>query len=85
MTWKLRHHLKELGSQGIVLFLIALGFFLQGCGLVFDAVELVQPLARDEVSAICSRGQFPLNLFVPLYFQLFSPMKGFVSPASMWS
>ncbi len=29
--------------------------------------------------------EFLLNRFVPLYFQLFSPMKGFVLQASMWS
>ena len=29
--------------------------------------------------------EFPLNLFVPLYFQRCTPMKGFVSPDSMWS
>lgn len=72
--WRLRRRLKEYGSQGIVPFLLALGFFLQGCGLVFDAVELVQPLARDEMSAICSRGQFRVGISV-------EPFRPFVFPA----
>ncbi len=29
--------------------------------------------------------EFPWNRFGPLYFPLFSPMKGFVSQALMWS
>ncbi|THJ25541.1 MAG: transporter substrate-binding domain-containing protein [Nitrospira sp. CG24E] len=66
--------LKELGSQGIVPSLIAFGLFLQGCGLVFDAVELVQPLARDEMSAICSRGQLRVGISV-------EPFRPFVFPA----
>jgi polar amino acid transport system substrate-binding protein len=66
--------LKEYGSQGIRLFLVVLGFFLQGCGLVFDAVELVQPLARDEMSAICSRGQLRVGISV-------EPFRPFVFPA----
>ncbi len=66
--------LKELGSQGIVAFLIAFGFFLQGCGLVFDAVELVHPLARHELSAICSNGQVRVGISV-------EPFHPFVFPA----
>ena len=62
ITRSLRYGLKEWGPQGIVPFLLALGFFLQGCGLVFDAVELVQPLARDEMSVICSQGQFRVGI-----------------------
>jgi ABC-type amino acid transport substrate-binding protein len=73
-TQKLRRRLKDVSSQGIVSFLIALGFFLQGCGLVFDAVELVQPLARDEMSAICSRGKLRVGISV-------EPFRPFVFPA----
>jgi ABC-type amino acid transport substrate-binding protein len=58
----------------IVSFLIALGYLLQGCGLVFDAVELVQPLARDELSAICSREQVRVGISV-------EPFRPFVFPA----
>jgi polar amino acid transport system substrate-binding protein len=74
ITRTLRHRLKELGPQGIVPFLIAFGLFLPGCGLVFDAVELVQPLTRDEMSAICSRGQFRVGISV-------EPFRPFVFPA----
>jgi polar amino acid transport system substrate-binding protein len=73
-TQRLLHLLKEYGSQGIVSFLIGIGFSLQGCGLVFDAVELVQPLARDEMSTICSRGQLRVGISV-------EPFRPFVFPA----
>ena len=66
--------LKEFGSQGIVAFLIAFGFFLHGCGLIFDAVELVHPLARHELSAICSKGQVRVGISV-------EPFRPFVFPA----
>jgi ABC-type amino acid transport substrate-binding protein len=54
--------------------LIALGLLLQGCGLVFDAVELVVPLARDEMAVICSRGQLRVGISV-------EPSRPFVFPA----
>ena len=71
---RLRHLLKEYGSQVIVPFLIGLGFFLQGCGLVFDAVEMVHPFARHELSAICLRGQVRVGISV-------EPFRPFVFPA----
>lgn len=71
---RLRHRLKEYGSQGLVPFLIAFGFLLQGCGLVFDAVELVLPLTRHELSAICSKGQVRVGISV-------EPSRPFVFPA----
>lgn len=71
---RLRHRPKEYGSQGIVPFLIAFGLFLQGCGLVFDAVELVQPLTRHELSTICSKGQVRVGIPV-------EPFRPFVFPA----
>ncbi len=72
----LRNRLKGDGSERIVPFLIAitLGFSLQGCGLVFDAVELVHPFERDELSAICSRGQFRVGISV-------EPVRPFIFPA----
>jgi ABC-type amino acid transport substrate-binding protein len=63
-----------LGSQGFLPFLIAYGLFLPGCGLVFDAVELVHPLASHELSAICSRGQVRVGISV-------EPFRPFVFPA----
>jgi polar amino acid transport system substrate-binding protein len=71
---RLGHLLKELGSQGIVPFLIAIAFFLQGCGLVFDAVELVHPLTSHELSAICSKRQIRVGISV-------EPFRPFVFPA----
>ena len=69
-----RHSRKELGSQGVAPFLIAFGVFLQGCGLVFDAVELVHPLAPHELSSICSKGQVRVGISV-------EPFRPFVFPA----
>ena len=74
VKWKLRHGLKKFVSQGRALFLVAIGILLQGCGLVFDAIELVQPFARDEMSAICSRGQLRVGISV-------EPFRPFVFPA----
>ena len=66
--------MKEYGSQGIVPFLIAFGVFLQGCGLVFDAVELVHPFSPHELSSICSNGQVRVGISV-------EPFRPFVFPA----
>ena len=74
ITQRLRHILKEYGCLGILPFLIALGFFLQGCGLVFDAVEMVHPFAPHELSTICSRGQVRVGISV-------EPFRPFVFPA----
>jgi len=76
MIRRLRNRRKDYDSARIVPFLIAiaLGFSLQGCGLVFDAVELVLPLARDKMSAICSRGQLRVGISV-------EPDRPFIFPA----
>jgi ABC-type amino acid transport substrate-binding protein len=47
---------------------------LPGCGLVFDAIELVHPLTSDELSAICSRGRLRVGISV-------EPFRPFVFPA----
>jgi len=54
-----------------VLMLIVI---LQGCGLVYDAVELIYPLTRDELSSICSRSQLRVGISV-------EPFRPFVFPA----
>ena len=74
VKWKLLHGLKKFVTQGSVLFLVAIEILLQGCGLVFDAVELVHPLTRHELSAICSRGQVRVGISV-------EPFRPFVFPA----
>lgn len=51
---------KSLGP----LVLTTLGILLQGCGLVYDAVEYIHPLTRDELSAICSRGRLRVGISV---------------------
>jgi polar amino acid transport system substrate-binding protein len=61
---------KFLGS----LILTGLCILLQGCGLVYDAVELIHPLTHDELSAICARGQLRVGISV-------EPFRPFIFPA----
>lgn len=53
---------------------VILGTLLPGCGLVYDAVELVHPLTRDELSVICSRARLRVGISV-------EPFRPFVFPA----
>lgn len=46
------------------LILTTLSILLQGCGLVYDAVELIHPLTRDELSTICARGRLRVGISV---------------------
>lgn len=48
----------------VFLVLTTLGVLLQGCGLVYDAVELIHPLTRDELSSICARGRLRVGISV---------------------
>jgi len=61
------------GRWRCLLLLLAMGL-LQGCGLVYDAVTMVHPLTRDELSAICARGQLRVGISV-------EPFRPFVFPA----
>lgn len=47
---------------------------LQGCGLVYDAVTMVHPLTRDDLSMICVRGKLRVGISV-------EPFRPFVFPA----
>lgn len=47
---------------------------LQGCGLLYDAVTMVQPLTQDELSAICARGRLRVGISV-------EPFRPFIFPA----
>ena len=47
---------------------------LQGCGLIYDAVTMVHPLTRDELSTICARGRLRVGISV-------EPFRPFVFPA----
>jgi polar amino acid transport system substrate-binding protein len=47
---------------------------LQGCGLAYDAVTMVHPVNRDELSAICARGRLRVGISV-------EPFRPFVFPA----
>jgi ABC-type amino acid transport substrate-binding protein len=55
---------EKSGAGAAVLFLIILGLLLPGCGLVFDAVELIHPLTRDELSTICANRQIRVGISV---------------------
>jgi polar amino acid transport system substrate-binding protein len=54
--------------------LVAALVLVQGCGLVYDAVTMVHPLNRDELSTICTRGQLRVGISV-------EPFRPFVFPA----
>ncbi|MBH0188774.1 MAG: transporter substrate-binding domain-containing protein [Nitrospira sp.] len=62
------------GTSAAVPLLVILGMLLTGCGLVFDAVELVHPLTRDEISTICAQRQLRVGISV-------EPFRPFVFPA----
>lgn len=56
-----------------IIVLLAM-LFLQGCGLVYDAVMLLRPLERDELSTICERGRVRVGIS-------FEPVRPFIFPA----
>jgi polar amino acid transport system substrate-binding protein len=56
------------------LVLTAVSILPQGCGLVYDAVELIHPLTRDEMSSICARARLRVGISV-------EPFRPFVFPA----
>ncbi len=66
--------LNARGPRRVAPYVMMLGFFLQGCGLLFDAVEMVHPLTTDELSTICKRGQLRVGISV-------EPFRPFVFPA----
>lgn len=57
--------------------LVTLFLFLQGCGLVFDAVQLLYPISRDQLDAVCRRGQIHVGMAA-------EPFRPFVFPA-VWT
>lgn len=65
---------EKSGVRGAILLLLILGVLLPGCGLVFDAVELIHPLTRDELSTICAHRQIRVGISV-------EPFRPFVFPA----
>ena len=68
----MRHATAARGSLRILLLFILA--FLQGCGLVYDAITMVHPLNRDELSSICARGQLRVGIAV-------EPFRPFAFPA----
>lgn len=54
--------------------LLLIAFMVQGCGLVVDAVQLVWPIATNELDAICARGHVRVGMAV-------EPFQPFVFPA----
>ncbi len=63
--------------RGLMLLAIV---FLQGCGLIYDAVIMIHPLTRDEVSSICARGRVRVGIdaepFRPFVFSAMYPDAG---------
>ncbi len=59
-------------NLNILLLLVVV--FLQGCGVIYDAITLVHPLTRDELSAICARGRLRVGIAV-------EPFRPFIFPA----
>jgi ABC-type amino acid transport substrate-binding protein len=60
------------------LFGVALaGLSLQGCGLVYDALQYMAPVASDELDAICRRQRVQVGMAV-------EPFRPFVFPA-IWT
>jgi len=57
--------------------LLACLFFLPGCGLLIDAVELIYPLTSNELDRICRRQQVQVGMAV-------EPFRPFVFPA-VWT
>lgn len=56
------------------LALMGLCLLLHGCGLVYDAVELIHPLTSDELTTICARGRVRVGISV-------EPFRPFIFPA----
>lgn len=56
------------------LILTTLSILLQGCGLVYDAIQMIHPLTSDELSSICSRARLRVGISV-------EPFRPFVFPA----
>ncbi|MDF0675260.1 MAG: transporter substrate-binding domain-containing protein [Nitrospira sp.] len=63
--------IKRLRLSLVLMMLIVI---LQGCGLLYDAVELIHPLTREALSSICSRAQLRVGISV-------EPFRPFVFPA----
>lgn len=57
--------------------LVTLVLFLQGCGLIFDAVQSVYPISTNELDAICRRGKVQVGIAA-------EPLRPFVFPA-VWT
>lgn len=70
-----RHSVLRVGKYATGwLCALWLGFALQGCGLVFDAIQFIQPVATNELDAICARKRLQVGMG-------FEPRRPFVFPA----
>ncbi len=71
----LSHRHTILTSALIIrLCVLILGLIFQGCGLLIDAVQLIGPIARDELDTICARSRLHVGMSV-------EPLRPFVFPA----
>jgi ABC-type amino acid transport substrate-binding protein len=60
-----------------MLGVVLAGLLLQGCGLVYDALQYVAPVAADELDAICRRQRVQIGMAA-------EPFRPFVFPA-IWT
>ena len=58
-----------------MLSLLVVAMTIQSCGLAFDAIRFVWPIATDEVDAICHRQQLHVGMAI-------EPFRPFVFPAT---
>jgi ABC-type amino acid transport substrate-binding protein len=61
------------GILQIRLMVLACALTLQGCGLVIDAVQLVHPIAADELDAICARRKLQVGIAVEPFWPFVFP------------
>lgn len=64
-----------LARFSAAILLLSVMILVQGCGLIYDAITMVHPLNRDDLSAICTQGRLRVGISV-------EPFRPFVFPAT---
>lgn len=66
---------QTIGARANFRLVLLLGVvFLQGCGLIYDAVTMVHPSNRNELSSICDQGRVRIGISA-------EPFRPFIFPA----
>src|SRR5574341_1234437 len=71
-----RRSMTIIARHGL-LMLACMMVALQGCGLLYDVVQAVAPVAKDELDAVCRAGKIRVGMAV-------EPFRTFVFPA-IWT